>query len=126
MPGAGAANRAMAGASTAAPLDAAGAGYWNPAAISGLPQNEVYFGAELIYADTRVSIDPLPPPGSTFSDTGLAGIPTIAMVYHREDSPITVGLGMYGLVGGAANCGSRQPGPPFSAVTNQYAGAAAL
>ena len=126
MPGAGAAHRAMAGASTAAPIDAAGAGYWNPAAISGLPQNQVYFGAELIYSDTRVSVEPFPPPGSTFSDTGLAALPTIAMVYHREDSPMTVGLGVYGLVGGAVNFGSRQPGPPLSVVSNQYAAASAL
>ena len=37
MPGAGAVNRAMAGASTAAAIDAAGAGYWNPATIGALP-----------------------------------------------------------------------------------------
>ena len=99
MPGAGAANRGMAGASTAAPLDAAGAGYWNPAAIRGLPHNEVYFGADMIYADTQVSADPLPPPGSTFSDTGLSAAPTIALVYHQEKLPVTVGLGVYSLVG---------------------------
>ena len=126
LPGAGAAHRGMAGASTAAPLDAAGAGYWNPAAISGLRGDQVYFGAEMIYADTRVSATPLPPPGSTFSDTGLAGVPTIAMVYHREDSPMTVGIGVYGLVGGAVNFGSRQAGPPLSRLTNQYAAASAL
>lgn len=126
MPGAGAANRAMAGASMAAPLDAAGAGYWNPAAISGLPGNQVYFGADLVYADLRVATDPLPPPGSTFSDTGVSAIPTIALVYHREDSAVTTGLGVYGLVGGAVNFGSRQPGPPFAALTNQYASAAGL
>ena len=126
LPGAGAANRSMAGASTAAPIDAAGAGYWNAAAISGLPQNEVYFGAELIYADTRVSVDPLPPEGSTFSDSGLAAIPTIAMVYHREDSPMTVGLGVYGFVGGSVNFATRHAGPPVSTVTNQYANAAGM
>lgn len=46
----------MAGASTAAPLDAAGAGDGNPAAIGGLPRNRAYFGAELLYAGTRVSV----------------------------------------------------------------------
>ncbi len=126
MPGAGPANRAMAGASTAAPLDAAGAGYWNPAAISGLPGNEVYFGAELIYADTRVDVEPLPPAGRLFSQTGVAAAPTIAMVYHQEDSPITTGLGVYALVGGAVNFPSRQAGPPLSPVTNQYASASCL
>lgn len=124
--GGGAANRAMAGALTAAPLDAAGAGYWNPAAISGLPNNEVYFGAELIYADTTVAVEPLAPPGSVFSDTGLAALPTISMVYHLEDSPITMGLGVYAVVGGSVNYPTRQSGLPLSANTNQYASAACL
>ena len=126
MPGAGAANRGMAGASTAAPLDAAGASYWNPAAISGLPRNEVYFGADLIYADLRVATDPLPPPGSTFSDTGVAAAPVIAMVYHRENAPMTVGLGVYAVVGGAVNFGTDRPRPPLSTFTNQYAAASGL
>ena len=126
VPGAGAANRAMAGASTAAPLDAAGAGYWNPAAISGLPKNEVYFGAELIYADIRTTVEPFPPPGDVFSKTGVAGLPTISMVYHRENSPMTVGLGVYALVGGAVNFPSQQQGPPLSTLTNQSSSAAGL
>ncbi len=123
MPGAGAANRAMAGASTAAPLDAAGAGYWNPAAISGLPQNEVYFGADLIYANTHVAAEPFPPAGANFSDTGLAAAPTIALVYHQEDSPITLGLGTYTLVGGAVNFPTPQSSPPLTTLTNQFASA---
>ena len=124
--GAGAAHRGMAGASTAAPLDAAGAGYWKPAAISGLQGNQVYFGAEMIYADTRVEVEPLGASGSTFSDTGLASIPTIAMVYHKEDSPMTVGLGVYGVSGGGVNFPSQQAGPPLSSLTNQYAAASVL
>ncbi len=124
--GAGAANRGMAGASTAAPLDAAGAGYWNPAAIAGLPRNEVYFGAEVIYADTNVTAEPLPPPGSNFSETGVAAAPTIAMVYHRESSPMTVGLGVYTLVGGAVNFPTPQSAPRLTAITNQYSSAADL
>jgi len=126
LPGAGAANRAMAGASTAAPLDAAGAAYWNPAAISGLPQNEIYFGAELIYADTRVGASPLPPAGDVFSGTGLTPIPTTAMVYHLEDSPITVGVGIYGAVGGAANYPTQLSNPALTPKTNQYASASVL
>jgi len=126
IPGAGAANRAMAGASTAAPLDAAGAGYWNPAAISGLPGNQVYFGADLIYGDTDVAVDPLPPPGSNFSESGLAAAPTIAMVYHRENSRMTVGLGMYALVGGAINFPTPQSNPPLTTVSNQYSAASGL
>ena len=126
MPGAGPVNRAMAGASTAAPIDAAGAGYWNPAAISGLPDNEVYFGAELIYADLRTETDLLPPVGDIRSDTGVAAIPTIALVYHRENSPMTVGLGVYGLVGGAVNFPSERTVDPLGFLTNQQATASGL
>jgi long-chain fatty acid transport protein len=113
----------MAGASTAAPLDAAGAGYWNPAAISGLPQNEVYFGADLIYANTHVTAEPFPPPGANFSDTGLAAAPAIALVYHQEDSPITLGLGTYTLVGGAVNFPTPQSSLPLTTLSNQFSSA---
>src|SRR5580704_2881729 len=53
--GAGPVNRSMGGASTAAPIDASGALYWNPATISGLPGNSMDFGVELLYPQTRLS-----------------------------------------------------------------------
>src|SRR5262245_54567097 len=40
LPGSGATHRSMAGASTAGGVDALGALYWNPAAISRLPGSE--------------------------------------------------------------------------------------
>lgn len=126
LPGAGAANRGMAGASTAAPLDAAGAVYWNPAAISGLGRNEVYLGAEMVYADLRVGVDPLPPPGTNLSDTGLASIPTIALVHRIEDTRATLGLGLYAVGGGSANFPTERRERPLSDNTNQYASASFL
>src|SRR5215471_19728284 len=45
--GVGPVNRSMGGASVAAPLDATGALYWNPASISGLGRNELEAGLEL-------------------------------------------------------------------------------
>ena len=48
-------NRSMGGASAAAPLDASGALYWNPATLSGLPSSELDGGLELLYARARVS-----------------------------------------------------------------------
>ena len=82
LPGAGAVHRSMAGASTAAPVSAAGAAYWNPAAISGLPCNQIEFGAELLYADVFLestipagAIPPGFPPttrsGRSYSNSGL-------------------------------------------------------
>src|SRR5690349_11882740 len=53
--GSGAMNRSMAGASTAVGVDALGAMYWNPAAISGLPGSEVVIGSELILPDVHLS-----------------------------------------------------------------------
>ena len=44
--GAGPVNRSMGGASTAAPLDATGALFWNPATLSGLPSSELDFALE--------------------------------------------------------------------------------
>ena len=114
LPGAGATNRAMGGASTAAAFDAAGAGYWNPAVIRALPGNEISFSAEMLYADTHVSSSiPANAIGGVFpvtdragtdrSDSGLSTIPTIAMVYHPEDSNMTYGLGVYAVMGGSVN-----------------------
>jgi len=116
VPAAGPVHRAMAGASTAAPLDAAGATYWNPAAIGELPGNQVYFGAELVYGDTNLasSVPPRDRFGVDFSDSGVAALPTIAMVYHRENSPLTLGLGMFALVGGSVNFPGNAANPVLS------------
>ena len=51
-PSTGAKHRSVAGASTAAPLDAAGATYWNPAAMAGLQESEIFIGVDFMYADT--------------------------------------------------------------------------
>ena len=42
--GVGPINRSMGGAAVAAPIDSAGAIYWNPATISGLGRSEMEFG----------------------------------------------------------------------------------
>jgi long-chain fatty acid transport protein len=100
-PSSGAVNRAMAGASTAAPVDAAGATYWNPAAISGLLKNQVFVGADFLYADTFLdsAVAASERFGSNRSDSGLAASPSIAVVYRPEESTFTYGLGVYSLVG---------------------------
>src|SRR5437588_8369376 len=78
--GAGPVNRSMGGASTAAPLDATGALYWNPASITGLDRSEMAFGLELLFPHTTLSssvpanalglgLPPTSVAGSTNSDT---------------------------------------------------------
>src|SRR3954467_7969118 len=86
-PGAGPINRAMAGASTAAPVDF-GSSYWKPANLSGLERPEFLLGSELIIPSThlttvlpRGTIGGLFPAQSRFgtarSDSGV--IPNLAV-----------------------------------------------
>jgi long-chain fatty acid transport protein len=124
--GAGAVNRSMAGASTAAAVDAAGAGYWNPATIRALPKNEVMFGAEMLYADTYLSSSGPGGSGSNFSNSGLPSLPTIAAVYHSESLPVTFGIGIYALMGGGVNFPQSADNPILNATGPVYASASAL
>ncbi|MHB1033309.1 MAG: OmpP1/FadL family transporter [Pirellulales bacterium] len=107
-------NRAMAGAATAAPLDAAGAIHWNPASISGLESSEIGFGLELLLPTEELSsaIEPgalgggFPPfrlAGSSDGEPGVSAIPTLALVHKNPESPWTFGLGMFGIGGFQAN-----------------------
>ena len=110
-PGAGPINRAMGGASTAAPVDF-GSAYWNPANLSGLERNESLLGSELIIPSTHFTsslpagaINGILPrqgrDGVARSDSGV--IPSLATgVSFRlaDDSPVTFGLGVFGFVGG--------------------------
>ena len=113
-PGAGPINRAMAGASTAAPIDF-GSTYWNPANLSGLDRPEFLLGSELIIPSTHLTTT-LPrgviggrfPPENRYgvarSDSGV--IPNLATgVAFKldDDSPWTYGLGVFGFVGGNVN-----------------------
>ncbi len=113
LPGAGPVNRAMAGASTAAPVDPGGA-YWNPAIISGLEGSQMLFGAELLIPSTHLeasipagAINGLLPTNRRFgksrSDGGVSAAPSVYLTYRPEDSKTTYGMGLAALVGGAVN-----------------------
>ncbi|MGE3822481.1 MAG: OmpP1/FadL family transporter [Isosphaeraceae bacterium] len=112
-PGAGPINRAMAGASTAAPVDF-GSTYWNPANLSGLERSEFLLGSELVIPSTHLTttlpagtLGPFPPEnryGVSRSDSGV--IPNLAVgtaFRLSEDSPLTYGIGIFGFVGGNVN-----------------------
>lgn len=105
LPAVGAINQSMAGASVAAPLDAMGSLYWNPAGIGALPSSEMSFGLGLLLPSTRVdsAIPLLGVAGSTVGEPGIMPIPTAAFVQRDPDSPWTYGLGMYGIGGFATN-----------------------
>ncbi len=97
--GVGPVNRSMGGAGTAAPLESIGALHWNPASISALATNEVSFGAELLLADIQLSTTVGGVTNATSGEAGIAPIPTMGWVHHLDDSPITIGLGIYGIAG---------------------------
>jgi long-chain fatty acid transport protein len=112
--GAGAVNRSMGGASTAAPIDASGAIYWNPASITGLNRSETAFGLELLFPHTTLSsrvpanaLGPGLPPtavaGSDQSNSGVFPLPTFGFVYRIEESPWTLGLGVLTVGGFGVN-----------------------
>jgi long-chain fatty acid transport protein len=102
--GVGPVNRSMQGASTAAPIDAAGALYWNPAGISGMNYNEAVVGLELLLPTETVSSQIAGVgSGSSGGEPGVAPIPVVGWVHHIADTPWTVGLGMYGVGGYRVN-----------------------
>lgn len=109
LPGAGSTHAGMAGASTATPLDALGALYWNPAAIGRLGRNEVAIGGAFVYPDIFVSssrpqLNGQVLSGRTRSDNGFPLVPSLGVVTKLDpESPFTFGFGMVALGGGGVN-----------------------
>ncbi len=101
--GVGPVNRAMGGAATAAPIDAAGALRWNPATISGMASSEVTFGAELLLQTETIRSTVGVSSGTTEGEPGTGVIPEMALVHRQGDSRWTFGLGMLGIAGFKAN-----------------------
>ncbi len=124
--GTGPVNRSMAGASTAAPLDAAGALFWNPATMSGLERSELEASAELFFPHTQVTtsvsagaLGPGVPSvgmaGRTDSDAGAFPLPTIGLAYRPDDSRLTFGLGIYALAGFGVDYAGSHSNPVLTA-----------
>lgn len=114
IPGAGPINRAMAGASTAAPVDF-GSTYWNPANLSGLERPEFLLGTELLIPSTHLTtrlpagaINGVLPRegryGVSRSDSGVVPNLAAGVAFKLDDaSAWTYGLGVFGFVGGNVN-----------------------
>ncbi|MDO4584729.1 MAG: outer membrane protein transport protein [Planctomycetia bacterium] len=100
--GVGAVNESMAGASTACPIDAAGALYWNPATIAGLDNSEVSINFGLIMPNLSISsqLSNGSGGGTTDGEAGAVPAPAIAIVKKLDDSRWSWGLSL-GVVGGA-------------------------
>lgn len=141
MTAAGPINRSMGGASTAAPLSAAGALMWNPATLAGLQRNELEVGAELIFPHASVSsfypantFGPGAPPidlvGQSASEDSVFALPTIALAFRPENSDFTFGFGAFAVAGfgldyeGSTTNPLLTPPPPvglgFGPVFSQY------
>ena len=96
---AGPVNRSMGGASAAAPLDAIGSLYWNPATMRGLERSELGFGMDLVYSNHSVSSSVGPFTGTTESENGFFPVPTVGWVHHLEERPVSLGLFVGGVAG---------------------------
>ena len=101
----------MGGASTAAPLDAIGAIYWNPATISGLEKSETSFGVDLLFTDHQISSTIGPNSGTTDAEPGAMPIPNIGWVHHTEIPAVTVGLGVNAIAGFKTNLPASSTNP---------------
>jgi len=99
----------MGGVSTATPIDALGALYWNPAAIGRLGRNEASIGGSFIYPEiylssSRPRLDGTVASGRTRSDNGFPLVPSIGVVSKLDnESPMTFGFGLMALGGGGVN-----------------------
>jgi long-chain fatty acid transport protein len=115
LPGVGAINASFGGAGTAAPLDATGALYWNPAVLSAVP-NRVDVSVELLNTRNRVSseIDPLGLAGTSRNDAGIAPLPAVGVVYTPPDSQLTYGLALIEVGGFFVNFPTSPDNPIFT------------
>ena len=112
--GVGPINRSMGGAAVAAPLDSAGALYWNPATIGELGRSEMQFGAGVLIPRTTLAssvpagalgngLPSAPTSGNTGGNNGIFLLPSISLVYAPNESPWTYGLGIYEIGGFGVN-----------------------
>jgi long-chain fatty acid transport protein len=107
--GVGPVNRSMGGTATAAPIDAMGALYWNPATISGLPGSSMEFGLELLYPQLGLSSSPAGPAPFERSDGGVFPLPSFGFVLQPQESMFSYGLGVFA----AGGFGTNYPGNTF-------------
>ncbi len=121
--GVGPINRSMGGAAVAAPIDSAGALYWNPATIAGLENSELESGLELLFPRSWLSsrigagaLGPGFPSHSMYGNTGgndsVAPLPFLGLVYRPESNPFfTYGLGIFPVSGFSVNYPASRTNP---------------
>ncbi len=119
LPSLGPINRSMGGAGTAAPLDAIGANYWNPATTKALNGSELSVGMEMLYTDIELdSAIPGITSGSSSAESGVSPIPQIGWVHHTADPCVTFGVAMVGVGGFKANYPASSTNPVLMPQSN--------
>jgi long-chain fatty acid transport protein len=117
--GVGPINRSMGGASVAAPIDAAGALYWNPATIGGLGRSEMEFGGELLIPQTTLYSRIGSLAGRTTGNNGVFFLPAFGLVFKPEETSWTYGFGFFQAAAFGVNYPASRtnpvlmPQPPF-------------
>ena len=108
--GVGAVNMSMGGAATAQPLDISGALQWNPASVSVFDENIMKLDVGLFFSSPKLystvpEFDTNGMPtgnfysGSTEDDRGTSILPSLAMVWGKENSKHTFGVSAFGISG---------------------------
>ena len=108
---AGPVNRSMGGAATAAPIDALGAIYWNPATITQLPANEMAMGLDLLFANHKVRSSFGPFQGETEGEAGAFPIPNVGWVHKTSNPYVNIGLGVNAVAGFKTNLNADPTNP---------------
>jgi long-chain fatty acid transport protein len=109
---AGPVHRSMGGASVAAPIDAIGALYWNPASISGMRQSETAFSLDFLLPNHSVASSIGAFSGTTEADAGAFAIPNVGWVHRTPNEKITFGVG----VNSVAGFGTNLPADPTNPI----------
>lgn len=104
-------HQGMGGASTAAPVSAIGALYWNPATISGLAYDELEVGLGFLSTEHEVSSSVGAYSATTEADAGVLPFPNVGWVQHLGDSRWTLGLGVNSIAGFKTNVPSDPANP---------------
>lgn len=120
VPQAGAVNRAMGGAGTAAPQDAISAVYWNPAAMSDMRSSQLSVSIEALFPvlETDSAIAGLAA-GSTAAEPGAIPLPHFGWVHKLPDSRFTFGLGVVAAAGVKTNYPASASNPIFLPQSNR-------
>jgi len=97
--GVGAVNMSMGGASTAQPLDISGAMQWNPASISVFDDKILKLDVGLFFSSPEMTSSYGPLTGTTEDDRPLSPLPSLAMLWGKENSKHNFGVSAFGISG---------------------------